>query len=360
MSNEFRDLLRKVGSGSHTSQDLTRSEAETAMRLMLQQEATPAQIGAFFIAHRIKRPTSEELAGMLDACDHLAETLQPASFEHPVTVFGCPYDGHSRYIPLTPLTSLILSAAGMPVVMHGGTRMPTKEGIPLIEIWQGLGVFWDRLEIEQTQQVFEKTRLGFVYLPKHFPLADQLVPYRSQIGKRPPIATMELIWCPYAGNAHLVAGYVHPPTEERFQKTLHLRGVTSYTTIKGLEGSCDIPRERTAIIGVSQPNPNENEPALLERLLLHSRDYGFEGSDVPFESTPKLIEQMQSVLQGQPSELMKSAIWNGGFYLWRCGICADLKSGLMQAESILKSGKAAKKLEELALLSKGMNLELSC
>lgn len=63
MSQAFRALLKKVGSGQHTSAVLTRAEAAEAARLMLAQEATPAQIGAFMIAHRIKRPHPDELAG---------------------------------------------------------------------------------------------------------------------------------------------------------------------------------------------------------------------------------------------------------------------------------------------------------
>ena len=47
MSNEFRDLLRKVGSGVHTGENLNRTEAAAATRMMLLQEATPAQIGRF-------------------------------------------------------------------------------------------------------------------------------------------------------------------------------------------------------------------------------------------------------------------------------------------------------------------------
>ena len=66
MSDRFREFLRQVGSGTHTSEALSRSQAAEAMKLMLLQEATPAQIGAFLIAHRIRRPTGEELAGMLD------------------------------------------------------------------------------------------------------------------------------------------------------------------------------------------------------------------------------------------------------------------------------------------------------
>jgi anthranilate phosphoribosyltransferase len=63
MSQAFRELLKKVGSGTHTSEHLTREEAATATRMILEQEATPIQIGAFLIAHRIKRPTGTELAG---------------------------------------------------------------------------------------------------------------------------------------------------------------------------------------------------------------------------------------------------------------------------------------------------------
>ena len=64
--DRFKQHLRKVGSGEHTSKGMSREEAADAMELMLQGEATPAQIGAFLIAHRIRRPEPQELTGMLD------------------------------------------------------------------------------------------------------------------------------------------------------------------------------------------------------------------------------------------------------------------------------------------------------
>lgn len=343
MSDAFRELLRKVGSGSHTSEHLTRAESARATQLMLRQEATPAQIGAFMIAHRIKRPTGEELAGILDAYDQLGGKLAPISASYRPIVMGIPYDGRTRTAPIAPLTALILTAAGCPVILHGGRRMPTKEGLPLVEIWQGLGVDWTRLGGAQVQQVFAQTRLGFVYLPTFFSLAEGLVPYREQIGKRPPFATAELFWCPYAGEALVTAGFVHPPTEDMAHAAFTLRGSQPFLTIKGLEGSCDLPRDRTCIVGIHQPN---REPDF-ERLLLHPRDYGFAGTDVPLASSAELIAQMQTVLEGQPGELMDSAIWNGGFYLWKGGVCPDLEAGFAAAKEILTSGKAARRLAEI-------------
>ncbi len=344
MSDRFRELLKTIGSGTHTGKNLTRQEAAAAMRMMLLGEATPAQIGAFMIAHRIKRPTGEELAGMLDTYNELGPKLQGKPSMGVVTVLGCPYDGRSRTAPVTPLTALILATAGVFVVMHGGARMPTKEGIPLIEIWQGLGVDWTKLSLAQVQQVFEQTGLGFVYLPEYFPQADALVEYRRDIGKRPPLATMELIWVPFAGEVHLAAGYVHPPTEGMFREALKLQGLKNYTTVKGLEGSCDLPRDRTAIIGVSM---SSGDNVTFERLLLHPSDYSFGGKEVALGSTAELVEEMQGVLQGKGSELMSAAIWNGGFYLWRCGICADINEGLSKAESLFSSGEVGEKLREI-------------
>jgi anthranilate phosphoribosyltransferase len=345
MSDAFRDLLRKVGSGSHTSQHLTREEAAAATRLMLQQEATPAQIGAFMIAHRIKRPTGEELAGMLDAYDQLGPKLQPLVPSRLAIVMGIPYDGRSRTAPVSPLVALMLAAAGCPVIQHGGRRMPTKEGVPLSEIWQALGIDWTTLSLDQTQQVFAQTFLGFVYLPTHFPLADGLVPYREQIGKRPPFATVELFWSPYAGEALLASGFVHPPTEDMARSAFALRGTQRFITVKGLEGSCDLPRDRTCIIGI---NRGSEMNSTFDRLLLHPRDYGFAAEEVALLPTAKLAAEMQAVLQGSQTELSKAAIWNGGFYLWQAGICPSLDSGLTQAEELLTSGRAAQKLVELA------------
>ena len=141
MSEEFRELLKKVGSGTYTSKNLTRSQAATATRMMLLQEATPAQIGAFMIAHRIKRPTPEELAGILDALIQIGSKLEAGSHHnHQQVVLGNPYDGRARTVPVTIITALILASADIPVVLHGGDCMPTKYGIPLVKIWQQLVV----------------------------------------------------------------------------------------------------------------------------------------------------------------------------------------------------------------------------
>ncbi|NER83068.1 MAG: hypothetical protein F6K42_26635, partial [Leptolyngbya sp. SIO1D8] len=45
-------------------------------------------------------------------------------------------------------------------------------------------------------------------------------------------------------DCQVIVGYVHPPTEELAKKTLALTGIQNFITVKGLEGSSDLPRAR--------------------------------------------------------------------------------------------------------------------
>jgi anthranilate phosphoribosyltransferase len=343
MSDVFRELLKKVGSGAHTSEALTRQEAKTATQMILRQEATPVQIGAFLIAHRIKRPTGIELAGMLDAYSVLGPKVAAIDSVYPVAVFSVPYDGRSRTAPILPLTALVLATTGYPVLMHGGDRIATKYGVPLLELWQSLGVDWSRLSLEQVSQSLAQNRLSFLYTTPHFPELGPLMEARDQLGKRPPFATLELLWCPYDGEARLISGYVHPPTEAMLKEAFSLRGRTNYSTVKGLEGSCDLPRDRTAIIGRHQAGSTD-----LERTLINARDWSLHGAEVPYSDIQAWSASAQAVLAGDPtSEFYPSVLWNSGFYLWHFGLTTTLTEGIDLAQALINERKVERQLDEI-------------
>jgi anthranilate phosphoribosyltransferase len=333
MSQTFREYLKKVGSGQHTKKDLTRSEAAIASRLMFQGEATPAQIGAFLIAHRIKRPTGEELAGFLDTYDQLGAKLAllPDSFPEPV-IFGVPYDGRTRTAPILPITALLLATAGIPVILHGAGQMPTKYGLSLLTLFQAIALDFLPLSLPDCQALLEQNNFTFYYTPHHFPQSRALNEYRDQIGKRPPLATLDMIWSPYAGPAHQIIGYVHPPTETMIQEALTAKNQRPFTLVKGLEGSCDLRLAQTNII--SLPNPTETR----HYLKLNARDYDFVGPDIPLTDWAKYGQELQCLLAGQASVLTPAAVWNGGFYLWHCGVCPSLEAGLQQAKEWIEAG----------------------
>ena len=95
----FKQHLRKVGSGEHTSKGMSREERH-AMALMLDQEATPAQIGAFLIAHRIRRPEPQELTGMLDTYRSRVR-WQSSPDQRPPLCFGMPRRAYTHRTDLS-------------------------------------------------------------------------------------------------------------------------------------------------------------------------------------------------------------------------------------------------------------------
>jgi anthranilate phosphoribosyltransferase len=332
----FKSHLRKIGSGEHTSSGLDRHEARDALELMLTGGASPAQIGAFLIAHRIRRPEPQELTGMLDVYRDWGPSLRSGS---KAICFGMPFDGRTRTAPVFPLTALVLAAAGHPVVLTGGARMPVKYGVTPIELFAALGVDLARLELARVQECLERNGLALVHQPDHFPLADSMIVFREELGKRPPIASVELLWTPHRGEHMLVSGFVHPPTEARAWEALQLAGETDLVTVKGLEGSTDLPVSRACVTA-------RVRDGRCQRTILHPRDHGCYGPDTLWSDEATWAAQARSALAGE-GDLACPLVWNAGSYLWFQGATDTLEDGIELARCLVRSGAAAARLEQL-------------
>tara|TARA_Y100001968_G_scaffold331983_1_gene388554 strand:+ start:1037 stop:2092 length:1056 start_codon:yes stop_codon:yes gene_type:complete len=337
--DRFKNYLRKIGSGQETGRSLKRKESEDALKLILEEVPTPAQIGAFLIAHRIKRPTSKELAGMLDTYQKLGPCLKSQKGDKKPICFGMPFDGRSKTAPIYPLTTLILLSAGQPVVLQGGRRMPVKYGITSEELFSALELPLKGLTITNVKKCFIEKNLAFIYQPDHFPLAENLISYREEIGKRPPIASMELMWTSHQGDHIHVSGFVHTPTEERHWEALKLHGEKHIITIKGLEGGVDLPISRSSQIGLVK-NTESN------RFSLHARDHGKEDKDLSWKDINIWKEWAYEALNNK-GPLKKAVQWNAGVYLWLTGISDNIDEGIKKADLLISSGAARKTLINL-------------
>ena len=334
--DRFRTYLGKVGSGEHTSSGLSREESADALELMLDGEASPAQIGAFLIAHRIRRPEPQELTGMLVVYRRRGPRLTSSK---PAGCFGIPFDGRNRTAPIYPLTALVLATAGIPVVLQGGRRMPVKYGVTAMELFEALGLQLQGRSLTWVQEMLDRSHLALIHQPDHFAAAEVLIPIREDIGKRPPLASLELLWTAHCGEHLLVSGFVHPPTETRAWQALAWAGETQVLTIKGLEGSTDLPISRACVTG--RPTPSGDG-----RLILHPRDHGCYGEDPRWDTLDTWTTSALVALGGQ-GPLAPSLIWNAGTYLWQAGHAEDQPSGLAACRTLLTSGQVLNTLQNL-------------
>ena len=166
------------------------------------------------------------------------------------------------------------------------------------------------------------------------------MPVRDAIGKRPPVASLELLWTPHRGDHLLVSGFVHPPTESRAWQALEACGETDVLTVKGLEGSTDLPTSRAGITA----RVHRGVP---ERILLHPRDHGITAAEVPWQSLEVWRTQALEALRGEGA-LMPALRWNVAAYLWFGGRFEHLEDALVQATALLRARSGERLRRELA------------
>ena len=270
------------------------------------------------------------MAGFLDAYGQLGPSLSATS--RPVVAFGAPFDGRCRDAPLLPLTALVLASAGMAVVLQGGATMPVKYGATSAELLAALKLPLSQLDWPCMEQCFAQHGLALLHQPRHFPAAETLVPSRELIGKRPPIATLELLWSCYAHPQLQVSGFVHAPTEALAWQTWALRDQREGLTVKGLEGGVDLPTSRVTIAAHWRDGATE-------RLVLQARDHGLRAPEVDLTNLRQWRDQALAALR-QEGPLASALIWNAGFYLWRLGAEPCLEGGIRRAEALVRGGAA--------------------
>ena len=261
---------------------------------------------------------------------------------HPLC-FAVPYDGRSRTAPLLPLVALVLASTGVPVVLHGGAPMPVKYGVTLAELFAAIGIEWRGLTLQAVQARLDQHNLALTHQPDHFPAAERLVPARDEIGKRPPVASLELLWTPHRGEHLLVSGFVHPPTEKRAWEALSAAEEGNVLTVKGLEGSTDLPCSRAGITG-------RLRQGAVERQLLHPRDHGLHGDEVTWESLDSWRAQALAALRGE-GPLAQPLLWNLAAFLWLADLIADLEGGLAQARALITARSGERLRQSLAASS---------
>jgi anthranilate phosphoribosyltransferase len=166
------------------------------------------------------------------------------------------------------------------------------------------------------------------------------VPIRASIGKRPPVASLELLWTPHQGERLLVSGFVHPPTEIRAWEALGAAGEADLLTVKGLEGSSDLPTSRACITA-------RRRDGQVERVLLHPRDHGIGGGEEGWTSLEGWRADAMAALRGE-GPLAEALAWNLAAYLWFFGRLSGLPEALDRARALLLARSGERLRQELA------------
>src|ERR1043165_2325674 len=154
-----RDALARLVLGH----DLSRDEAQAAMRTLVEGEATPSQIAAFAIALRMKGETPEEIAGLAEVMREAATRVDAG--DDVVDVVGTGGDGAGTF-NIRTVSALMVASAGRRVAKHGNRSITSACGAA--DFLEAIGVVID-LPPEGVARCVDETGFGFMFAPLYHP-----------------------------------------------------------------------------------------------------------------------------------------------------------------------------------------------
>ena len=167
--------LQKVIDG----RDLTREEAREVMGSVMEGEATPAQIGGFLVALRVKGETADEIAGSAEAMRAHVLQVQPHR-DDLVDTAGTGGDGQST-INISTAAALVAAAAGSAVAKHGNRAVSSASGSA--DVLEALGFSLEQ-EPERIARSIDDLGFGFLFAPSHHPAMRHAAAVRRELGTR--------------------------------------------------------------------------------------------------------------------------------------------------------------------------------
>ncbi|MCX6479066.1 MAG: anthranilate phosphoribosyltransferase, partial [Mycobacterium sp.] len=149
-----------------TGDELEPGQAAWAMDQIMAGSATPAQIAAFGVSMKMKRPTAAEVRELADTMLAYAQSVPTDVIgTDTVDVVGTGGD-RANTVNLSTMAAIVVAAAGVPVVKHGNRAASSASGGA--DMLEALGVRID-LGPEQVARCVAEVGIGFCFAPVFHP-----------------------------------------------------------------------------------------------------------------------------------------------------------------------------------------------
>ena len=307
-------------------------------------EATPAQIGAFVTALRLKGETVDEIAGLASIMRAKATPVKVS--DAAIDVVGTGGDGSGSF-NISTAAAFVVAGAGLKVAKHGNRAMSSQCGSA--DILEASGVKIE-LGAEAVARCIEAVGIGFMFAPVFHPAMKHAAAPRREIG----IRTVFNILGPLTNPAHVEHMLLGVPSEELGKKiadVLHRLGTKHSLVIHGRDGMDEISiSDRSLIWEVDERGtkaPYGVSPGY----------FGFNTAE-PAEAKGGTPEEnagaLRRILDGERDALRNVVVMNAAAALVAGNLTPDLKEGARRAEEAIDSSQARVKLDKLVELSQSL------
>jgi anthranilate phosphoribosyltransferase len=334
----IQEALARLLEGS----DLTKDEAREVMNEVMRGEATPAQIGGFLVALRLKGETADEIAGCAEAMRAHVLAVRPKR-EDLVDTAGTGGDGAGTF-NISTAAALVAAAAGAAVAKHGNRAVSSSSGSA--DVLEALG-FELELPAERIARSIDELGFGFLFAPSHHPAMRHAAPVRRELAARTVFNVLGPLTNPAGAGAQVVGVYA-PELVPTIAAVLARLGARRAFVVHGAGG----------IDELSPAGPNlvcEVVGGKVRRREIDPRDFGVfrcRPRDLAGGSPAENAATIREIVAGAPGPKREAVLLNAGGAIAAGGHARDLEEGYRLAGEAVDSGAAGTRLDELIAFSR--------
>jgi anthranilate phosphoribosyltransferase len=343
----IKEAIAKVVKGD----DLKEQEMEVVMEEVMTGKATPAQIGSFITALRIKGETVNEIVGAAKVMRAKATRICLNNYmvnidrdeinveqETILDTCGTGGDGTNTF-NVSTATAFVAAGAGVRVAKHGNRAVSSLCGSA--DVLENLGV---RLDISHSsvETCIREVGIGFLYAPLFHGAMKYAAGPRSEIGIRTIFNLLGPLSNP-AGATAQVLGVYAPDLTEKIANVLGRLGTKHAFVVCG-KGTFD----EISICGPTRVSRLKD--GNVSTLNMTPEEHGLK------RATPEAIKGgnaqqnahiILEILDGEKGAKRDMVLLNTAAAFVTAGLDGDFKEGIERAKDSIDSGRAREKLDSL-------------
>ena len=318
--------------------DMGRDEARTVMNEIMSGEATPAQIGGFLVALRLKGETADEIAGCAEAMRGHVLPVKPNRLDL-VDTAGTGGDGGKTF-NISTAAALVAAAAGAHVAKHGNRSVSSQTGSA--DVLEELGFDLD-LPPERIAQSIDELGFGFMFAPTHHPAMRHAAPVRRELAARTVFNVLGPLTNPAGARAQVVGVY-SPTLVRTIAHVLARLGAHRAFVVHGAYGIDELsPAGPNLVCEVVGESVSEREIDPLDLGIPRCAPEELRGGNAAENAAA-----IRDVFHGGNGGRRSAILLNAAGAIAAGGHAEDLREGLELAREALDSGAAAERLDRLA------------
>jgi anthranilate phosphoribosyltransferase len=322
--------------------DLSCAEAETAMQIIMTGQATPAQIGGYLVALRMKGETVDEITGSARSMRAHANQVHPSINGDPLLdTAGTGGDGAHTF-NISTAAAFIVAGAGRKVAKHGNRAASSRCGSADVLAALGLNL---NLTAEQVAACIDEVGIGFLFAPQFHPAMKHAIGPRRELGQRTIFNVLGPLTNP-AGATHQLIGVYDPNLTHSLAEVLGELGGRAAFVVHGYGGLDELTTNGPNRVSHLQDGRVSTYDFDARDLGLRSAPAGTLSGGEPTDNARMMVE----LLSGKDGSPRRDVVLlNAAAAL--ATEDGDFPAALAEATRSLESGAALGKLEALVTFS---------